>query len=65
MDYSPPIPSVYGIFQARILEGFTIPTPRDLLNPVIEPVALVPPALAGGFFTKASPGKPIDRYKKS
>ena len=29
--------------------------PEDLLNPGVEPVSS---ALAGGFFTTASPGKP-------
>ena len=27
------------------------PTPGDLLNPEIKAVSLMPPALAGGFFT--------------
>ena len=31
--------------------GLPFPSPQDLLNPVIEPVSLVPPALAGGLFT--------------
>ena len=31
--------------------GLPFPSPWDLPNPVIEPVSLVPPGLAGGFFT--------------
>ena len=34
------------------------PTPGALPNPWIEPTAPVSPALAGGFFTTAPPGKP-------
>ena len=34
------------------------PTPGNLLNPRIEPTSLESPALAGGFFTTESPGKP-------
>ena len=34
------------------------PPPGDLPNPEIEPVSLVSPALAGGFFTSVPPGKP-------
>ena len=38
--------------------GMPFPTPGDLPNPGIEPVSLASPALAGRFFTTASPGKP-------
>ena len=34
------------------------PSPGDLPNPGTEPKSLVSPALAGGLFTTASPGKP-------
>ena len=33
-------------------------TPRDLPDPGIAPTSLASPALAGGFFTSAPPGKP-------
>ena len=33
------------------------PTPGDLPDPGIKPASLVPPALAGGFFTAEPPGK--------
>ena len=51
MDYSPPGSSVHGISQARILEWVTISTPGDLPDPRIEPVSLMSPVSAGGFFT--------------
>ena len=35
------------------------PSPGDLSDQGIESVSLVPPALAGGFFTIAPPGKPL------
>jgi len=41
--------------QARILDWVTFPPPGDLPDPEIEPTS---PALAGGFFTIAPPGKP-------
>ena len=34
------------------------PSLGDLSNPGIKPASLVPPALAGGFFTRELPGKP-------
>ena len=36
--------------------GLPFPTPGDLPNPAIKLTSHVPPALAGGFFTTASPG---------
>ena len=44
--------------QARILEWDDISYPGDLPDPGIEPVSLSSPALGGGFFTTAPPGKP-------
>ena len=47
-------------FQASLSKGFSrqeswsglpCPPPGDLLNPGIEPMSLMSPALAGGFFT--------------
>ena len=34
------------------------PSLEDLPDPGIEPMSLASPALAGGFFTTVSPGKP-------
>ena len=48
---SPPGSSVHEI-------GLPFPTLGDLPDPEIEPASLASPALAGGFFTTASPGKP-------
>ena len=43
--------------------GLPFPIPGDLPDPGIEPVSLASPALAGGFFTTAPPGKPSAMYK--
>ena len=61
LDCSLSVSSLHGIFQARILEWAFLP-PGDLPDPRIEPTSSVSPALAGGFFTTASPGSP---YKMS
>ena len=58
MDYSLPGSFVHGIFQTRILEWAAIHPPGHLPNPGIEPMSLVSPAFADGFFTTAPPGKP-------
>ena len=42
--------SVQGILQARILEWVAMLSSRGSPNPGIEPLALMSPALAGGFF---------------
>ena len=55
MDCSPPGSSVLGISQAGILEWEAIPFSRGLPDPGIEPRS---PALAGGFFTTETSGKP-------
>ena len=39
--------------------GLPFPTAGDLPNPGIEPESPAFPALAGGFFTSAPPGKPF------
>ena len=49
-------PSVYGILQARIFERVAIPPPEGT-----EPESPASLALAGGFFTTESPGKPLHR----
>ena len=55
MDYSLPGSSVHGIFQARILEWVAISSSGDLPSPGTEPAS---PALAGGYFSTESLGKP-------
>ena len=39
--------------------GVPFPPPEDLPDPGIEPASPAAPALAGGFFPQASPGKPL------
>ena len=58
IDCSPPGSSVHGIFQARILEWVAIFCSRGSSQIRTEPASLVFPALVGGFFTSAPPGKP-------
>ena len=50
MDYSLPGSSVYGIFQAKILEWVSCPPPGDHPDPGIEPASLGSLAMATGFF---------------
>ena len=38
--------------------GLPFPSPEDLPEPGIKPTSVSSHALAGGFFTTASPGKP-------
>ena len=59
MDCSPPGSSVYGIFQARILEWVAISFCRGSSQPRDQTRISVSPALAGGFFTIVPPGKPV------
>ena len=54
-DCSPPGSSVRGILQASIWGGLPFPSPGDLPDPGIQPMAL---ALADVFFTTEPPGKP-------
>ena len=58
MDCGPPGSSVFGIFQARILERVAVSSSRGRrkFNPGIEPES---PALAGGFLTTEPSGKLI------
>ena len=42
--------------------GLPFPPPGNLPDPGIKPVSLVPPALAGGFFTTEPLGKPLGMY---
>ena len=58
MDCSLPGFSVHGIPQAKLLEWLPFPPPGDLPDPGTELMCLASPALAGGFFTTAPPGKP-------
>ena len=51
MDCSPPGSSAHGILQGRILERVA---PGDLPDPRIKPFSLMPPELAGEFFTSST-----------
>ena len=62
VDFSPPASSVHGILQVRILEGVAISSSRGSPDPGTEPMSLVSPALAGGFFiTNATWEDPINK----
>ena len=61
MDCSPPVSSVYGILQSRILEWVACPPPGDLPNSGTD---LVSPALQEIFATEP-PGKPSSFYSKA
>ena len=56
MDGNPPGSSIYGIFQAEILDRLPFPTPGNLTNPGIE---LTSPTLADRFYTTVLPEKPL------
>ena len=62
VDYSPPVSSVHGIFQARILKAF--PSLGDVPDPGIEPASLASPALAGGFFTTSTTWEALQKFLK-
>ena len=42
-----------------------LPSTGDPPSPGIEPASLPSPALAGGFFTTASPGKPTGLWREA
>ena len=50
-DYRLPVPLSTGFSRQEYWSGLPFPTLGDLPNPGTEPESLVPPALAGGFFT--------------
>ena len=51
-------PLSMGFSRQEYWSGLPFPTPGDLPDPGIEPKALLYPALAGGLFITAPPGKP-------
>ena len=59
IDCSLPGSSVHEIFQARVLEWATFPSPGDLPNPGIEPRS---PTLQTGALPSESPGKPQEYW---
>ena len=58
MDYSLPGSSVQGFPRQEYCSGLPFPPPWDLPDPGTEHTSLVSPALAGGFFTTETLGKP-------
>ena len=58
MNCSQPGSSVHGILRKEYWSGLPFPPPGDLSDPGIEPASPVSPALAGGFFTNETLGKP-------
>ena len=52
---SPPGSSAHGFSRQECWSGVPFPPPGDLPDPGIEPKSLMPPALAGGFFTTSAP----------
>ena len=57
MDGSLPVSSIHGIFQARVLKWLPWPSPGDLSDPGIEPVA---PALQADSLLMSHQGSPFD-----
>ena len=49
-------PLALGFSRQEYYSGLPFPSLRDLPDPGIEPISLVSPALAGGFFTTAPLG---------
>ena len=63
MEGNPSGSSVYGIFQAEILDGLSFPTPGNLTDPGTE---LTSPTLAGRFYTTVCYlGSPLYKVPKS
>ena len=52
-------PLSMGFPRPEYWSGLPFPSPRELPHPGIEPMSLVPPALAGRFFITEPPGKPL------
>ena len=58
MHSSPPVSSVHGIPQARILEWVMVPSSRGSSQPRDQTCISCVSCTVGGFFTTALPGKP-------
>ena len=52
------VPQSRGFPRQEYWSGWPFPSPGDLPYPGIEPASPAAPALAGGFLTTESPGKP-------
>ena len=62
MDLAHQAPVSREFSKQEYLSGLPFPTPGDLPDPGVELTSLVSPALAGGFFTTATPWKPIVQF---
>ena len=51
-------PLLMGFSRQEYWNGLPCPPSRDLPDPGIEPMSLMSPAWAGGFFTTEPPGRP-------
>ena len=63
MDCNLPVSSVHGILQARTLEWVAMLSSRGSFNPGIEPMSLISPPLASGFFTTSATWEALMRVK--
>jgi len=61
MDCSPPVSSVHGILQGRIVEQVVIPSSEDLPDSGLEPRS---PALQAYSLLSEPPGKPKEPMEK-
>ena len=56
-------PLSVGLLRQEHWSGSPCSLPEDLPNPGMESMSLMSPALAAGFFTSSTPGKPrLRRY---
>ena len=51
-----------GFSRQEYWSGLPFPPPDDVPDSGIEPTSPVSPALAGGFFTTVTLGKPLNAY---
>ena len=56
------VPLFMGFPRQEYWSGLPCPPPGDLPDPGIKPRSPAPPALAGGFFTTETPGKPLNAF---
>ena len=56
---APQVPLSMEFSRQEYWIGLPFPPPGDLSDPGIKSASLTSPALAGGFFTPAPPGKPF------
>ena len=66
IDFRLPGSSVHGFSRQECWGGLPLPSPGDLPDPGIEPMALTCPSLAGRFFTISDTWEtPLKGYKKA